>query len=117
MELKNIILIAIVCYVFYFITKSSSSIENFDPNKPTIKLFFATWCYHCEKYMPVWKELSKKHKNKYNFIAIDEKTMSKNEKNKEQIRGFPTLKYCSNNNEIEINNRFKLIEEVEQYNN
>tara|TARA_B100001093_G_C26719230_1_gene967064 strand:- start:383 stop:742 length:360 start_codon:yes stop_codon:yes gene_type:complete len=77
-----------------------ANIEN-KSNKATMYLFKADWCPHCKKFLPLWKELSKKYNN------IDYKTMD-SEKNKKQIQqweisGYPTIILKVDNKAIEYN--------------
>jgi len=67
--------------------------------KPTIRLFFAEWCGHCNDFKPIWFELKKIYENKINFEEVD---CSHNNPELEYVEGFPTISiYDKNNNYIE----------------
>ncbi|KAJ9092111.1 hypothetical protein QFC21_006977 [Naganishia friedmannii] len=71
--------------------------DNFDQiigqGKPALVEFYASWCGHCKKLVPVWEELADAfNKDKIIIAKIDadiEKEMGK----RYGIQGFPTLKY------------------------
>lgn len=70
--------------------KNSVFVNN--NNKPFMIFFKASWCGHCIKFSPVYKELSLKT-NSFNFYEIDNTELDKNPKVAEilKIQGFPTL--------------------------
>ena len=64
---------------------------------PTLVLFYAPWCGHCQKIKPEYDNLMKKYKNnKKHRVAMincdDHKEFSK----KNGITGFPTIRYYTN---------------------
>jgi protein disulfide-isomerase A6 len=64
---------------------------------PTLVLFYAPWCGHCQKIKPEYENLIKKYKNnkKHRVEMIncdDHKEFSK----KNGITGFPTIRYYTN---------------------
>jgi thiol-disulfide isomerase/thioredoxin len=63
--------------------------------KPTIRLFFAEWCGHCNDFKPIWFELKKQYENKINFEEID---CSHNNPELEYVEGFPTISIYDKNN-------------------
>lgn len=61
-----------------------------------VKLFKATWCGHCNAFKPEWDRLQKQCQELgYKAEAIDADE-SKDEIEKEGIRGFPTIKIYIN---------------------
>jgi protein disulfide-isomerase-like protein len=54
-------------------------------------MFYAPWCGHCHKLLPIWDELAMTVKGKLNIAKVDctqnSKTCSKN-----NVQGYPTLK-------------------------
>ncbi len=59
-------------------------------NKINIMLFKAEWCGHCQRFKPVWEQLSKKFQSKFNFIVYDS-DKNENMMTKYKINGFPTI--------------------------
>ena len=57
-----------------------------------IVLFYADWCGFCIRFMPIYEELYKNHKNHFNFVKVnvDEKENEALVK-KYEIAGFPTV--------------------------
>ncbi len=55
--------------------KNSSHPEYYnkvmEQEKPVFLFFYTDWCMHCVKFMPVYEELEKTYKDKYNFIKIN----------------------------------------------
>lgn len=39
--------------------------------KPTLLEFYASWCYHCQRMMPVLAELKEEMGDRVNIIQID----------------------------------------------
>jgi thiol-disulfide isomerase/thioredoxin len=60
--------------------------------KPMIVLFYADWCGYCIRFMPIYEELYKNHKNHFNFakVNVDDKKHEDLVK-KYEIAGFPTV--------------------------
>lgn len=72
-----------------------TNMESFDPSgsEPTVALFYAPWCGHCETVKPIWDKLEKFHPNSVVSVNSDEnKELAK----KHDIQGFPTIKYLPN---------------------
>lgn len=40
-------------------------------NKPSLVMFHSKYCSYCVKFMPIFKEMSKEYKDKYNFVTVD----------------------------------------------
>ncbi len=63
-----------------------------DRRKPTIAFFYVDWCGYCKRFMPIYGEVAKEYKNKFNFAVIHcEKPENENIVKEFEIRGFPTL--------------------------
>ncbi|ORX89752.1 thioredoxin-domain-containing protein [Basidiobolus meristosporus CBS 931.73] len=74
--------------------------DSFDKlTGPWFIKFFAPWCGHCKKLAPTWEELGSKLKNTINVGSVDctdhEGICKRNE-----IRGYPTLKFLQDGNSI-----------------
>jgi thiol-disulfide isomerase/thioredoxin len=79
----------------------------------TIKLFYADWCGYCVRFKPNWKkleEISSKNtfvdkNNKKVTLKLESYEESKNKEiiEKENIQGFPTIKFYKNGNLLDIN--------------
>lgn len=76
--------------------RGSFNIEAFDTNskQKTFALFYAPWCGHCKRFMPVWDKFWRENKDRTDVtitkINCDE---NKDFAKKAGISGFPTLKY------------------------
>jgi len=73
--------------------KGEFNIETFvNDSKPSIILFYAPWCGHCKKIMPIWDKLTKQNNSNVNVIKVncDE---NKDLATKHKIKGFPTIKF------------------------
>ncbi len=46
----------------------STAINN---GKPSVVLFYTTWCTYCKKFMPIFNGLSRSNSSKYNFVKIN----------------------------------------------
>lgn len=60
--------------------------------KPMIVLFYADWCGFCVRFMPIYEELYKNHKDQFNFVKVnveDEKYIDAVKKY--EISAFPTV--------------------------
>ena len=71
-------------------------------NKPlTIKLYWVSWCGHCNKFKPTWDKMKKNNKLDVTFEDInceEQKEIAQ----QEGIQGFPTIRlYDSDNNLLE----------------
>ena len=75
-------------------------------DKPDLYLFKASWCGHCNHFLPEWEKLSNnnKLKEKVNFITIDA-DINPQEITKFNIEGFPTIIYKNKNKQIEYNGK------------
>ena len=63
-----------------------------DKRKPTIAFFYVDWCGYCKRFMPIYGEVAKEYKNKFNFAVVHcEKPENETLVKDFEIRGFPTL--------------------------
>lgn len=53
------------------IATSIQEAEQMDMSKPLVVLFHAQFCANCQKFMPIYKKLSKELANEYNFVMLD----------------------------------------------
>ena len=68
--------------------------------KPTVYLFKAEWCGHCNQFKPMWEALQQKYKNKYNFVTYDSNKNGKEIK-EWKIESYPTIYYKNGDNATE----------------
>lgn len=60
--------------------------------KPMIVLFYADWCGFCVRFMPIYEELYKNHKNQFNFVKVNvEDKKYEDAVKKYEIAAFPTV--------------------------
>jgi thiol-disulfide isomerase/thioredoxin len=60
--------------------------------KPMIVLFYADWCGFCVRFMPIYEELYKNHKNHFNFVKVNvEDNKYEAAVKKYEIAAFPTV--------------------------
>ena len=63
-----------------------------DTKKPMIVLFYADWCGFCVRFMPIYEELYKNHKNQFNFTKVNvEDSKYADAVKKYEISAFPTV--------------------------
>ncbi len=63
-----------------------------DRRKPTIAFFYVDWCGYCKRFMPIYGEVAKEYKNKFNFAVVHcEKPENEKIVKDFEIHGFPTL--------------------------
>ena len=100
-------LVAIIIFAFSFfiwvmdskkdiIASETAIIKSYEQvqkdEKPCVIMFYAQWCTYCQKFMPKYEQLSKKYKEKYNFVMIDGDKSSNMKLMKEySVEGFPTI--------------------------
>lgn len=51
----------------------------------------AEWCGHCQRFKPVYSELSRRYSRHFTFVHIDESSMSDSLKSGMNVRGYPTV--------------------------
>lgn len=60
--------------------------------KPMIVLFYADWCGFCVRFMPIYEELYKNHKDQFNFVKVNvEDKKYEAAVKKYEIAAFPTV--------------------------
>ena len=60
--------------------------------KPMIVLFYADWCGFCVRFMPIFEELYKNHKDHFNFVKVNvEDKKYEDAVKKYEIAAFPTV--------------------------
>jgi len=57
--------------------------------------FYAPWCGHCQRLVPVWEQLATAQKGKFHVAKVD-CTVEKDLATKYGVRGFPTIKLLNN---------------------
>ena len=78
--------------------KGSFQIEAFDNNSlesPEFVMYYADWCGHCQKTKPEFIELMESYNGPVKLSMVD-CDKNKEEAEKEQIKGFPTIRYYPN---------------------
>jgi thiol-disulfide isomerase/thioredoxin len=73
------------------------------PSKKEFVFYHATWCPHCTDTMPEWEKLKAQYKNKSDIQlkAIDEASLSTQEKTNLDIKGYPTIVLILDGKKIE----------------
>lgn len=82
------------------LSKIKKNIMTGGKEKPTMYLFKADWCGHCNHFMGTWDKLQKNMKNEINFVTYDSDKHS-NELKQWNIQGFPTIYLKKGNQAIE----------------
>ena len=63
-----------------------------DKKKPIIAFFYVDWCGYCKRFMPIYGEVTKEYKNKFNFAVVHcEKPENEQMVKDFGVQGFPTL--------------------------
>jgi len=89
--------------------------QNGGSTKPTLYLFKAEWCGHCNRFKSEWEKLINNDilKKEINFITMDSE-INKTEMNEWKIEGFPTIILQMNNNAIEYSGN-RTFNEIEKF--
>ena len=86
-------------------SNSNKEVRNPEPSpsKKEFIFYHATWCPHCTDTMPEWKKLEAQYKNRSDIQlkAIDEATLSTQEKTNLGIQGYPTIVLILDGKKIE----------------
>ena len=68
----------------------------FSQLNPLMILFYAPWCGHCKKFYPEYRKASKELRKKNIYLAKVDVTHQPKLKDKNRIRGFPTVHFFHN---------------------
>lgn len=66
--------------------------SSFDPSKPTIVMFYASWCGPSKSTLPEWQKLETALKRSPVQTLSFEDSKSKDEIMKNGVRGYPTIR-------------------------
>ena len=97
---KNITILALVVLgaavvIYAMWGRLPSTQENFDANSsdPTVALFYAPWCGHCQSLKPTWNKLEQENPSVCQSVDCDANPSLAKTHN---IKGFPTIKFLPN---------------------
>lgn len=93
------------------------SLQNKPMNKPGMILFHATWCGHCVRFMPVYKQIQSRLGDSFPSLEVESKELGDGDREAIGVRGFPTIKFFDQtgkiigeyNGERTVNNMLKYI--------
>jgi thiol-disulfide isomerase/thioredoxin len=75
---------------------------DYNLKNPTLILFYADWCGHCQTFMPIWDEFKTKiNKEEYNIIKIE--SANPFTKKIQVVQGYPTIFYIDGDDIKEYN--------------
>nr|WLF82762.1 putative disulfide isomerase [Tityus melici] len=87
----------------------------FDKTKDVIVEFYAPWCGHCKKLVPIYDELGEKYKDR-DDIVIAKMDATANELEHTKIQSFPTIKlYKKETNEAVEYHGERTFEELKNF--
>jgi|TARA_B110000305_G_C19203798_1_gene522479 protein disulfide isomerase len=72
-----------------------------DPTKDVLVKYYAPWCGHCKKLVPVWEQLGETFANEKNLV-IAKFDATANEADGVQIGGYPTLIFYPKDNKAGV---------------
>lgn len=90
---------------------------NFDAkikNGPWLVKFFTPQCSHCQQLAPTWKQLAVALKGEVNVAEVDCSTNSFLA-NSFNIRGYPTIKFFRNGNELAMYKGSRSLENLREF--
>ena len=76
--------------------KGGFELEAFDNSnsKPVFVMYYAEWCGHCKRTLPIFNKLIEEHPQGVEVMKIDAEDPSNKELLKKQnVQGFPTIRY------------------------
>lgn len=74
--------------------EGSGGAVDFSSSKPTLALFYANWCGHCNNFKPTWDEFSKSvGSNGPKYVSAIDVDQYPSEAQKHQVNSFPTVRY------------------------
>ena len=77
--------------IYYYV----SSTPVLDMNRPSLTLYYASWCPHCTKMMPDWNALG----SNVNGVAI--RKLEQKQNTEYEVAGYPTIIYRDGNGGME----------------
>lgn len=86
-------------------------------DRPTLVLFYADWCPHCQMFKPTWKELAKKmgKSKKLQMAEVEYTHMDHVPKKYKKIRGFPTVQMMKGGKILSEFNDVRTLDALENY--
>ena len=91
--------------------------ECIQKDRPTLVLFFADWCPHCQSFKPTWNGLAKKHEKskKLQLAQVEYADMEAIPNKYKKIRGFPTIQMMKGGKILSEFNDMRTMEALEAY--
>jgi thiol-disulfide isomerase/thioredoxin len=83
--------------------KNDVFIKDYQYQKPGMMLIWATWCGHCVRFKPTYKELSEflnKNQTTFPMLAIESEDIDEDLASKLNFRGFRTIKYIDRDGKL-----------------
>jgi len=78
--------------------------------------FYAPWCGHCQKLVPVWDELAKKFESDSKVkIAKLDCTQAQSVCQENEVRGYPTLAYFRNGRKVEAYKGARNLQDLQDF--